>query len=777
MTLIATNNHTNTDTDTNALLTVRGVCRRFISGGKSVEVLKNIHLDIHAGEFIAIVGSSGSGKSTLMNILGCLDKPSDGRYFVQGADTANMQADELANLRREYFGFIFQRYHLLNNLSAEDNVAIPAIYAGMASKTRTQKARHILGRLGLGEREHHKPTQLSGGQQQRVSIARALINGGEVILADEPTGALDSKSGVDVLNILNELNDDGHTIIMVTHDMEVAENAKRIIEIKDGEIINDRPSKRTMQDKQAQNPQNDQQTQHNQQIQYDQQTQHNKEQTTSTKSHDDDKSILNNTNADNTNTDNINSDNTNNDISQIVPSEVKGFTARKYSKTHQSNRSTFSTFSVSRFLEAFKMAIRAIIGHRMRSFLTMLGIIIGISSVVSIVALGKGSQAKIIDDMGNLGTNTIEIYPGVEGVRGSRQNSKLTVDDATFLASQHFVDSASPTVSKGITLRYGNQSLEGQVMGVGSQYFQAKNIQFSQGAGFTKQAITELMQYVVIDHKTAQSIYDNMLVQSGQQRQASQIQMAKHQANQQRQMQADNQKHPNGVIGHVILINNMPAKIIGVTAPKKDAMSSYDNGLKIYMPYTTVMGRLVGNRNLASITIRVKDTYGSKAAESAIDKLLTQRHGKKDYSLSNNDSVRQMIEKTTGSLTLLVSLIAVISLVVGGIGVMNIMLVSVTERIQEIGVRMAVGARQSDIMQQFLIEAVLLCLIGGIIGVLLSMAFGWVFSLFVKSFGFVYSPASIIMAFTCSSLIGIAFGFFPARRAARLDPVVALSGE
>lgn len=670
------------------LMSVRGVFRRFSSGAQTVDVLKDINLDVCAGEFIAIVGSSGSGKSTLMNILGCLDKPSEGRYTVQGQDTAQMSPDELAGLRREYFGFIFQRYHLLNSLSAQENVSIPAIYAGLPKKQRTEKAQKILKRLGLEQREDHKPSQLSGGQQQRVSIARALINGGDVILADEPTGALDSQSGYEVLNILNELNADGHTIIMVTHDMVVAKNAHRIIEIKDGEIISDAPS------------QPDDVTNKN--------TDKNK------------KTVMNN---------HVTSPN-----SHLLP-----------------NSNSQKSAPLAGLTEAFKMAIRAIIGHRMRSFLTMLGIIIGIASVVSIVALGKGSQEKIIKDMGNLSTNTIEIFPGQRGVRGSRRNSKLSVDDVEFLSSQSFVDSASPIVSTSVTMRYGNQSFQGQVMGVGPKYFNVNNTRFSAGTSFSQNAVKELMPYVVVENKMFKALKKS----------SAQLTSSK----------------SDSFLGEVMLINNVPARIIGITSPNKSAMSPFRNTLTVFMPYSTVMGRLLGNNRLASVTVRVNNVFSSQAAEAAIERLLIQRHGKKDFTLFNNDSVRKMVEKTTGNLTLLVSLIAFISLLVGGIGVMNIMLVSVTERIQEIGVRMAVGARQSDIMKQFLIEATLLCLIGGIIGVLLSVSIGWIFSMFVKSFGFVYSPTSIIVAFTCSSLIGLAFGFFPARRASRLDPVVALSGE
>ncbi|MDO4706275.1 MAG: ATP-binding cassette domain-containing protein, partial [Comamonadaceae bacterium] len=224
------------------LLEVRQLCREFPAGEGTIAVLKNVSLDIHAGEMVAIVGQSGSGKSTLMNILGCLDQPSSGSYRVGGRETGQLDPDELAQLRREYFGFIFQRYHLLSDLTAQANVEVPAIYAGAPTAQRQARARQLLARLGLAERTGHTPGKLSGGQQQRVSIARALMNGGQVILADEPTGALDSASGVEVMNILSELHAEGHTIILVTHDMQVAAHAQRIIEIRDGEIISDRPN-------------------------------------------------------------------------------------------------------------------------------------------------------------------------------------------------------------------------------------------------------------------------------------------------------------------------------------------------------------------------------------------------------------------------------------------------------------------------------------------------------------------------------------------------------
>src|SRR5690606_13731080 len=224
------------------LIALAKVRREFPSGEGSITVLKDVDLTIHAGEMVAIVGPSGSGKSTLMNILGCLDRPSGGSYRVSGRETAALDADALAALRREHFGFIFQHYHLLAELSALGNVEIPAVYAGLPPRERRACAAELLERLGMADRLEHPPGKLSGGQQQRVSIARALMNGANVILADEPTGALDRQTGEEVLRRRGELTAAGKTVIIVTHDPAVAARAERVIEIDDGRIVADRRS-------------------------------------------------------------------------------------------------------------------------------------------------------------------------------------------------------------------------------------------------------------------------------------------------------------------------------------------------------------------------------------------------------------------------------------------------------------------------------------------------------------------------------------------------------
>jgi len=654
-----------------ALIRLEGVRREFVSGEQTIAVLKDVNLEIAAGEMVAIVGASGSGKSTLMNILGCLDRPSRGTYRIGGRATGELSPDELAELRREHFGFIFQRYHLMADLTARGNVEMPAVYAGRASGQRRERAQALLRRLGLGERMEHRPSQLSGGQQQRVSIARALMNGGQVILADEPTGALDTHTGQEVLRILEELNAAGHTIVIVTHDMEVARHARRIIEIRDGEIVADRP------------------------------------------------------NADSTS------------APSAPPAPAADEPAPAGSRPRWQG-------ALERTGEALRMALVAMNAHRLRTALTMLGIVIGIAAVVSVVALGEGSRRKILSDISQMGTNTVDIFPGENfGDEEATRIRTLVPSDADALARQHFADSVTPQVSTSVSLRYRNVSVNGTVQGVGEQFFRVRGLRLAQGQFFDATAVTRRSQDVVIDENTRNRLFG---------------------------AHAD-------PIGQVILLGSVPSRVVGVTF-KQDALFGAAETLNVYIPYTTALSRVLGQQHLRSITVRVADDTPIETAEQAIVRLLTQRHGTRDFFVFNTDSVRQTIERTTATMTLLVSMIALISLVVGGIGVMNIMLVSVTERTREIGVRMAVGARRADIMQQFLIEAVLVCLIGGVAGIALSLGLGVLVSRATGgSFEMVYSAGSMVAAFVCSTLIGVAFGYLPARNAARLDPIESLARE
>ncbi|TWD47032.1 macrolide transport system ATP-binding/permease protein [Agrobacterium vitis] len=646
-----------------ALIELKGISRIYRAGEQELAVLKNVNLTIERGEMVSIIGPSGSGKSTLMNILGLLDRPNAGTYEIDGKRTDQLDSDALSALRREHFGFIFQRYHLLSDLSALGNVEVPAIYAGLAGSQRRDRARQLLERLGMGDRLRNRPGQLSGGQQQRVSIARALINGGEMILADEPTGALDKQSGEEVLRILDELHAEGRTIIIVTHDANVAARAERVIEIADGEIIDDRRQEKPKLVREA---------------------------------------------------------------PEQPPARIQRFPW------------------FDRFGEAFVMALRALASHRLRTFLTMLGIVIGIASVVCVVALGAGTQQKVLADINSLGTNTLEIFPGKSfGDVRSGKITTLKVADANALGNLPYVSAVTPTVSTSGTVRFGATVANALINGVGAQYFDVKGSKLLAGRFFDSEAVANMSQDAVIDQTAADSLFGSNYADA---------------------------------LGQTVFLGKVPVRIIGVIAKQQGGFGSSSN-LQVYLPYSSVQARFLGDLSLRSVTVRLADNVDSAVANTAVTSFLTNRHGEQDFFILNTDDIRKTITSTTNTLTLLVAAIAVISLIVGGIGVMNIMLVSVSERVGEIGVRMAVGARRQDILQQFLIEAVLVCLIGGSLGIGLALSFGFLFSLLTQDFALLYSTTSMVAAFTCSCLIGLVFGFMPARNASRLDPVVALSKD
>jgi macrolide transport system ATP-binding/permease protein len=640
-------------------LSLENVGRRFASPAGSVEVLRQITLQIEAGEMLAIVGASGSGKSTLMNILGCLDRPSSGCYRVDGLDVAAMSRDQLAALRREHFGFVFQRYHLLAHLAAVDNVAMPAVYAGLGLLARRERAAALLARLGLGAHLQQRSNQLSGGQQQRVSIARALMNGGAVILADEPTGALDSHSGQEVMAILRELNQAGHTVIIVTHDHQVAAAADRVIELHDGELVAD--------------------------------------------------------------------------SGRALPLPVPALQAREVPPS----------VVWGRFLDALKMALFALRANRLRSVLTMLGIVIGIASVVSIVALGEGAREAVLKDIRAIGTNTIMVYRGRDWSDDKADSIRtLLPRDLTVLAADPNVDSVTPVTARAMRLRWKNADLDAQAQGAGVDIFRVMGRSFERGRGFSATDLKSQAQVVVLDQNARRKLFGTR----------------------------------RDVLGEVVLIGSMPAQVIGVLSAESNNSWS-GNQVRVWLPYTTTASRLFGQAHFDQITIRVREGRPMELVEKQLTRLLVLQHGSKDFFTNNLDSVFKSMNSITRTLSLLLSLVAVISLLVGGIGVMNIMLVSVAERTREIGIRMAVGARQRDVLLQFLIEAVLVCLAGGTLGVCLALGSGVIFSRFVESFKMIFSPGAILLALVCSVLIGVLFGFMPARNAARLDPVDALARE
>ena len=751
------------------LLELKNVRRAYTSGDSEVEVLHGINLSVRKGEMLAIIGPSGSGKSTLMNIIGCLDTPSSGNYFVMGKDTHNMLHDELTSLRRDFFGFIFQRYHLLGHLCARENVQVPSVYAGVPKKKRDERALKLLEDLGLSHRSEYRPAQLSGGQQQRVSIARALMNGGRIILADEPTGALDSKSGRDVMNTLQELNSQGHTVIIVTHDPRIAACAKRVISIEDGnitsDVINEHPAKFELhmdgsnEDTQA-SEQGSSHSESSANAQGGKVTSTHEPQTHAPVMHE--PSIAPSMHA------------SSHDPSKHVPSQTPCMHAPSHNErdvqyTRVATNTAAATISTStqetadtlfaygskgnpwlfklhaytdRFKEAFVMAYRAMLSNRMRTLLTMLGIIIGIMAVVTVVALARGASEQIISNIAAMGTNTITVYPGqrMGDVRRGRIQT-LTPRDLNALQGQPFVDSVSATVQTNALLRRGQKEANATIQGVSSEMFRVYGLELKKGRLFNEIELKSNAQVGVIDDNTAKLFFAT-----------------------------------EDPLGKTIIIGKVVIRVIGVLA-KSDSWVIRGTNPTVFVPYTSVMTRLVNQNYLSSIVLRINDGFAAPVAENAIKSILVTRHGREDFFMQSSDTIMKSIENATRTFTLMISAIAVISLVVGGIGVMNIMLVSVTERTKEIGIRMAVGAGRGDILSQFLIEAVMVCLIGGLLGVVLSYIAGHLIMHFAPNIVLSYSLTSVIAAVMTSSVIGIVFGFMPARSASRLNPIDALARE
>jgi len=650
-----------------ALLELNNVTRTYPSGGGTVTALDNVNLSINAGEMVAIMGVSGSGKSTLMNILGCLDRPTEGSYLVDGQDIATLDSDALAKMRRERFGFIFQRYHLLPHLSALKNVEIPAIYAGYDKRARDERAIDLLTRLGLADRATHRPNQLSGGQQQRVSIARALMNGGEIILADEPSGALDQASGREVLKILRELHELGHTIIIVTHDPEIAAQADRIVEITDGRIVRD---------------------------------------------------------------------------SSQLDARNPDFASRERPLAVPHGR---SLATLTQLLEALKMALHAMVANRMRSALTMLGIVIGITSVVSIVALSQGAETSMLKSLREASGNVFSVYRGESwNYEQSGEIQTMMPADMEAIAELPDIENVKPIVDASVRVRHRNADAMAGISGASIDSSRSFGLPIIKGRDFNEDDVRTRAQVVVIDYRMQEQLFDK----------------------------------GENPLGQMVLLGNVPCVVIGVTGKATGVLAlDLDPRLHGSIPYTTASSHLLGRLYLDGMSVKVREGWSMTEAQNHVEKLLELRHGKKDFKIFNEDTLVQNFNKIVQVATLVLGLVGAISLAVGGVGVMNIMLVSVTERTREIGIRMAVGARQRDVQNQFLIEAVTLCLVGGFIGVALTVAIGLVVGMATNLIKMEVSLTSIIAAFVISTMLGVLFGFWPARNASRLDPIHALARD
>lgn len=713
---------------TPVLIELREVRKRFggHDGVPEVEILHGINLRIQAGEYVAIVGASGSGKTTLMNILGCLDRPCSGEYLFQGEAVSGLDDDALAALRREVFGFVFQGYHLIGTSSALDNVAMPARYAGVGEQARHERAAALLSRLGLEERLQYLPHQLSGGQQQRVSIARALVNGGRVILADEPTGALDSTSGEQVMQQLDELAAAGHTVILITHDPAVAARARRIISMADGRIVGDmtapvdgraRPlpaTGRAVADDSLPVRHADAPVRHaNAPVRKDGRPCAEAPAEAPA------------------------------DLPNLPPLRGRGgkpAPAGYLAQDLPALRGRGRLPLLADLPEILRSAWRVMRLNRLRTGLTLLGIIIGVASVIVMLAVGQGSQEKVLAEMQTFGLRTIYIFR--EWLSDAQQARPLSMADVAAVQQVPNVEQASPVIDQnGIIVRHGNRTLRTNLSATTRHFAQALNWPVSQGTLLETEDEHDLRKVVLLGERVREALF-------GAHGQA---------------------------VGQEILVGNVPFRVIGVMAPKPAPFPEDDVNNQVIVPVGAAAVRLVGSMELSRINVVIRDMRHAAETEAAIVKTLTARHGRKDFSILNQAQAVQQLAQANRTLTLMLGLIAAISLLVGGIGVMNVMLMTVRERTREIGIRIATGARQADILRQFLVEAMLLTGIGGTVGV----SGGLLIGLGLKALGIpmAFSPLAAAMAFGCAVATGMIFGFMPARQAARLDPVRALAGE
>jgi macrolide transport system ATP-binding/permease protein len=649
---------------TTPLIELTDVTRTFVTeGGVEVPALRGVSLEIRAGEFVAIQGQSGSGKSTLMNLIGCLDRPTSGAYRLAGRDIDEFDANGLAWLRREVFGFIFQSYNLLPTATAAENVEVPAVYAGKPYAERRQRALDLLSSLGMSERTDHRPNQLSGGQQQRVSIARALMNGGQVILADEPTGALDSQSGEELLNLFEKLSDQGHTIIVITHDPVVAARADRQIEILDGRIVRD-----TSGDPQG---------------------------------------------SDRTELPDLN----------IAVDDMR----------------TASSFSD--MLEAFRMAMRSLQTNVLRTFLTLLGVVIGVMSVVTMMSLGEGTKLLIADEINQLGANRLTVFPA----RKEFPDARLPFDDVEAVEKGlPGLDSVLPELNGAATVRHHNVDYDTTIVATAEIYPIVRDWELGSGVFFTDQDSDRYNPVAVLGARSQDELFP----------------------------------YGGDPLGRYILINKVPFLVIGtMTRRGAGGFGFGDEDDVIFVPLKTGANRLFGETNLRTLVVTVLDSSRIHETEDELRALLTERHGKEDFDILNTTQMLEAMDEAMDMATAVLGAIGAIALLVGGIGIMNIMLVSVTERTREIGIRMATGARQSDILVQFLSEAIVVSLIGGLVGIGAGVAAGLLVTTLVPEMRVAFTGLPMIVAFSCAAGTGLLFGFVPARNASRMDPVVALATD
>src|SRR5881275_666620 len=611
------------------LIQLRDVWKLYHLGDVEVRALRGVSLDIRAGEFLAIVGASGSGKSTCMNLIGCLDQPTRGTYRLGDVDVSTLSVNERAAIRSRRIGFVFQNFNLLGRLTALENVALPMIYANVPFAEQRRRARELLAAVGLRGRDQHMPSQLSGGQQQRVAIARALANGPSLLLADEPTGNLDTQSSTEIMDLFLRLRRERRlTIVVVTHEPHVADYTERIVTFRDGRIV-------------------------------------------------------------------------------------------------------------------------------FRSALTMLGVIIGVAAVLTMVSIGRGANAAVQREIQSLGNNLVMIIPGAttaNGVHsGSGSAASLTVADATAITKEcPAVADVAWAKRQVVQVVYGNQNWATAAHGVPPSYLSLREWALSAGRSFDQRDDAGANAVAVL----GQTVVDQ-LFEPGE-----------------------------DPIGATIRVKNVPFTVIGVLARKGQTAWGQDQDDVVLMPFLTAERRVLGTKILGTVDMIVVSTTAADAlpkVEEQVSRLLHERHRippgqDDDFTVRDLNEIAEASKKAREVMTNLLLSVASVSLLVGGIGIMNIMLVSVTERTREIGVRLAVGARTRHILFQFLVEATALSLVGGAAGVVLGIGATRLIARLAEWPTLLSVPAAA-GAFLVAGAIGIFFGFYPARRAAQLDPIAALRYE
>ncbi|GLU35671.1 ATP-binding cassette domain-containing protein [Trinickia caryophylli] len=667
---------------TQPLLRVRNVTRSFLSEHGQVDILDEINLDIEAGEFVAIIGASGSGKSTLLNVLGCLDRPTSGSYEVQGVDAATLSEDGLAALRRRTFGFVFQRYHLIPSLTAAENVELPALYACRPRSQRKALASRLLASLGLSHRANNFPSKLSGGEQQRVCIARALANECRVILADEPTAALDPDNSQEVIRTLHRLNKEGRTVVLVTHDPSIAAQATRTIEVSRGRIVADRyrGEHRAAGRRQVARPPSCDETQ----------------------------------------------------PGSLAP-EPDG---RAHARQRASDIPNWQ--QSPGWIEIGRMAAANLLFHRLYSWLTIIGVSIAIASLSLTQAGGESMLNDTLADMKPFDTHVITFFSS--SARGRPQGRAFTSEDAVAVSDAPYVEGASLSQSKDVAISDGATRVQVSGIGVAPPYFKIQNLSLKQGVLFSGAHVSDAARVVVLNESAQKKLFRDALAS----------------------------------IGKTILVNGTPCTIVGVVK-SADTVGNQPPSAEVYLPYTTMRTRISGSPGMSVLLAKVRADVSTDAAERPLTALLSSRHGSRDFDVFNPTAFARTLRKAAYAMTMFLVAIGLASLVVGGTGICNAMIISISNRTSDIGIRKAIGARPADIRLQFVMEAAFLCAIGGLLGCAVSYGVGMVAPAVGGGMKLVPSVHTLAIGIVCAIFTGLLFGIYPASKAARLDPIDALT--